>query len=347
MNSPETGGPCWRADLAASRDLDRQEKAGFPIILGWYEKWRIGAGLLPGRDSAAAFWRAQVMAKPREPWQLEQWAAAMRWYFAWLHQCQEGGSSGICLEERVRRAVDRTGARRGLAWRTRRTYAGWAGRFARWAGDSRSAMDPEKAREWLTSLVAEGGVAFSTQKQALNALAFFFKEVCGQEQVDLGVKMRRTQPRMPVVLSLHEVALVLARLPQDCRLAAELQYGSGLRLNEVNALRVKDVDQDRGQVTVRGGSDLGTLEELLGHADLRTSQIYTHVARDVGDCVLRSPLDSWSAKETSLLTPDDSQRPGFAVTGWAGGGDRRHQYRPGSEYHPRSPHPPYHPARHD
>src|SRR5690606_1862400 len=38
-----------------------------------------------------------------------------------------------------------------------------------------------------------------------------------------------------------------------CRLAAELQYGAGLRLKELLNLRVKDVDEARGQLTVRGG----------------------------------------------------------------------------------------------
>ncbi|MEJ6560792.1 MAG: tyrosine-type recombinase/integrase, partial [Akkermansiaceae bacterium] len=36
-------------------------------------------------------------------------------------------------------------------------------------------------------------------------------------------------------------------------LAAELQYGAGLRLSELMSLRIKDLDLDRGTVTVRQG----------------------------------------------------------------------------------------------
>jgi len=153
----------WLEDLRASRDVTRAEKSGFEMVLGWYEKWRVARGAEPGRESAAVFWKAQVQAKRREPWQLEQWAEAVRWYLAWLGKCREAGGSGESLEERVRRAVDQAGARRGLALRTRRTYAGWAGRYARWVGGAREVMDPGKARDWLSWLVTEGKVSFATQ----------------------------------------------------------------------------------------------------------------------------------------------------------------------------------------
>jgi integrase len=50
-----------------------------------------------------------------------------------------------------------------------------------------------------------------------------------------------------------EVEAILARLTGDCWLMASLMYGSGLRVAECAALRVKDVDLERGEIVVRDG----------------------------------------------------------------------------------------------
>lgn len=92
--------------------------------------------------------------------------------------------------------------------------------------------------------------------QVLNALAFFFKYVCGVEEPAFGVKLRKTGERVPVVLSKPETQRVFEKIKTVSKryeLAARLQYGAGLRLSELVRLRIKDVDLERGTVTVRCG----------------------------------------------------------------------------------------------
>ena len=254
MNSALAAGSglyAWSKDLEASRDVNDRERAAFEMLLGWLEQFRVNLGLPAGREACARFWKESVLAKPREPWQTEQWAMAIRWYLRWVENRYETGGEVRTLEERVRMAVEKAGARRGLALRTRETYGQHAGRFARWTGDAGEVRKPERARDYLSALVSERKVSFATQKQALNALVFFFKDVCGMEEVDLEVRLRKTEPRLPVVLDVKEVLAVLDKIDKRYALLARIQYGGGLRLKELVSLRVKDVDEIRGMITIR------------------------------------------------------------------------------------------------
>ena len=256
---------CWRRDLAGFRGLTDRERTGFLLVLEWFENFRLRHEMEAGRDAAKAFWRTEVLRedRKREAWQLDQWSDAMQWYLNWLKACEDAGADHRSLAERVRAAVHSAGSRRGLALRTKQCYGAWAARFASYAGDEREVMKVETASRFLTSVVADEDCAYSTQKQALNALAFFFKQVCGVEEPVFQVKLRKTGTRIPVVLSKDETQRLFENLEAAAKeakgnegrygLAARLQYGAGLRLSELVRLRIQDVDLGRGTLTVRMG----------------------------------------------------------------------------------------------
>jgi integron integrase len=252
---------CWRKDLAEFRGLTDRERAGFLLVLEWFENFRQRRELPAGRDAAKAFWRSEVTreGREREKWQLEQWGDAIQWYLNWLNACCESGADHRSLPERVRAAVHLSGARRGLAERTKQCYGAWAARYAKFGGSEYEVMQVATATRFLTAVVVDEDCAYSTQKQALNALAHFFKYVLGVKEPVFGVKLRDTGTRVPVVLSKPETQKLFGELREreqkEARyeLAARLQYGAGLRLSELVRLRVQDVDVGRGTVTVRQG----------------------------------------------------------------------------------------------
>ena len=153
----------------------------------------------------------------------------------------------------MRQASDSVGMRRGLAKRTRQSYGSWIARYGLFAKTAQVAMKPETATAFLGWIVEKQHCSFATQKIALNALVFFFRDVCGKEEVKFDVRLKKTPKRLPTVLAQEEIPKLITQLENRYCLAAKLQYGAGLRLSELVNLRVKDVDLQRGMITIRGG----------------------------------------------------------------------------------------------
>lgn len=139
--------------------------------------------------------------------------------------------------------------------RTVDAYCHWVRRFVRFnrmrhPGD----MGVEEINAFLTHLAVEAHVSASTQTQALSALLFLYRHVFGLDLGDLGDVVRARRPvRLPVVLTRHEVARVLAEIDRDYHLIAALIYGTGMRLNECLGVRVLDIDFERSEICVRNG----------------------------------------------------------------------------------------------
>lgn len=143
---------------------------------------------------------------------------------------------------------------RHYARRTVKTYEQWLRRFLRFHEMRHPReMGSAEVNAFLTHLAVEANVSASTQNQALAALLFLYRELLERDLELDGVVRARTRQRLPVVLSEAEVRAVRERLEGDPALVVGLLYGSGLRLMEALRLRVKDLDFQRRELTVRDG----------------------------------------------------------------------------------------------
>ncbi|HHJ38050.1 MAG TPA: integron integrase [Methylothermaceae bacterium] len=138
--------------------------------------------------------------------------------------------------------------------RTEEVYRDWLKRFLIFAGKAPESVTSEDAGAFLSHLAIERNVSISTQKQALNALNFYFKHIL-QRELELadGFQPAKRSRKLPVVLSREEVNRLLGHLEGIHRLMAGLMYGTGMRLMEVVRLRVQDVDFGRSSIIVRDG----------------------------------------------------------------------------------------------
>ncbi len=152
---------------------------------------------------------------------------------------------------------------RHYARRTVNTYEQWLRRFLRFHGRRHPReMGSAEVNAFLSHLAVDLQVSASTQNQALAALLLLYRELLERDLELEGVVRARTRRRLPVVLSEAEVRAVRQRLEGEAALVVGLLYGSGLRLMEALRLRVKDLDVQRRELTVRdgkGGKDRLTL----------------------------------------------------------------------------------------
>lgn len=153
------------------------------------------------------------------------------------------------LLDRVRTAV----RVRHYSRRTEEAYVTWIRRFILFNGKRHpSAMGADEVNRFLSMLATERHVSASTQTQALCAILFLYRHVLEDSLPWLEDIVRaRRSTHLPVVLSVDEVRRILTIMEGVPGTVARLLYGSGLRLLEALMLRVKDVDFDRGQITVR------------------------------------------------------------------------------------------------
>ena len=220
--------------------------------------------------------------------------------------------------------------------RTEDAYVHWIRRYIVFHGrrHPRDLGAPEIST-FVTWLAVERRVAASTQNQALSAVLFLYRAVLRQEVGAVELLPRARMPaKVPVVLTVAEVRTVLDALSGVPRIVAMLLYGAGLRLQECLELRVKDLDFERREITVRRGKGQKDRRVMLPDA-LREALQY-HL-----ECVRRTHHADLAAGFGQVVLPGalDRKYP-HAATEWswqfvfpAGRICRDERFGPPTRYH--------------
>jgi integron integrase len=167
-------------------------------------------------------------------------------------------------------SVRETIRRKHYSLRTESTYIDWIKRYILFHRKRHPAeMGAPEMEQFLNYLAVQKKVAASTQNQALSALVFLYREVLRKDFEWMENLERAKRPaRLPIVLTEIEVHTVLAQLDGQLWLMASLLYGAGLRLMECVRMRVKDIDFEYRQITVRDGKGNKDRVTMLPEASL-------------------------------------------------------------------------------
>ena len=149
---------------------------------------------------------------------------------------------------------------RGMGEKTQKAHIRNVKHFAAFLGRSPDTATPEELRSYQLKMTQDG-VSVSTYNIRIISLRFFFGVTCGREEMKRFMQFHRKPRKLPVVLSVEEVADVLAAVPVPglkYRAALGISYGAGLRASEVCHLKVTDIDSGRMLIHVdegKGGRD--------------------------------------------------------------------------------------------
>jgi integron integrase len=265
----------WESALCQS-GLPPRRRESMAITIRWYLSWARRGRVPVDFDSARDF-IAQVEVEKRPPLhRLEQWKEALRWFFREGRRRMRSLEASLPVENQPpeerddckpcdglmapapggwRERLIRLIRVRKYSYRTEQSYGEWLTRFERFVrGRDLGNCGPEEVKAFLDDLAVRGKVSASTQRQALNALVFFYREALERDLGDFSDYQRaKAKVNLRTALSRAEANRLLEEVEPAMKLLVQLLLGSGLRLNECLRLRVQHLDQDRHLIQIRGG----------------------------------------------------------------------------------------------
>ena len=209
------------------------------------------------------------LSKKHEQWQVDQAAQAIKLYqFFETRNKSASSRHALGTDAQWRAVADDMRNMLRLKHRslhTARVYLGWVRQFYQYLkGKSPTKLESRDVKNFMTFLAVERKVSASTQNQAFNAILFLFRHTLEKNIDEIADAVRaKRKNRLPVVLSRSEIECLFKNIKGLNLLMAKTIYGCGLRLSECVKLRVKDIDFDRGAVTIRAGKGDKDRETVL------------------------------------------------------------------------------------
>ena len=142
---------------------------------------------------------------------------------------------------------------RGFTDETRNDYVRRVRAFAAFIRRSPDTATAEDLRRFQLHQ-RQSGMQPPSINNSVSALRFFFTATLDRPDLARRLTVVREPRRLPVVLSVEEVTLLLQSAPgAKYKAALATAYGAGLRVSEVVALKVGDIDSERMLLRVEQG----------------------------------------------------------------------------------------------
>lgn len=187
---------------------------------------------------------------------------------------------------------------RNLAARTQKNYIAHVAGFAKYFGKSPDELDIEAVRQYQLYLLNQRKLSPEAVNQYISSVKFLYLITLEMPWTSEYFPRVRRPHKLPVVLSQEEVLAFFDNVPSlKYRAALMVCYGAGLRISEAVALKVSDIDSERGLLRVEQGKGHKDRYAMLSPRLLDVLRRYYRATRPQG-CYL---FPSWR-KEQHLCT---------------------------------------------
>ena len=166
--------------------------------------------------------------------------------------------------------------------KTQLDYVRAVRKFAQYLKRSPDTASVEELRNYQLHLV-DNGVSPASLNSSISGLKFFFAITLGRPELVAKMQPVHLPRKLPVILSPEEVGRLIAaagNLKHQTALA--LAYATGLRVNEVVALKVGDIDSERMTLRVEQGKGQKDRYAMLSPVLLERLRVWWRVARAQG-----------------------------------------------------------------
>lgn len=169
---------------------------------------------------------------------------------------------------------------RGFAARTQKSYLAAVSALAKYYRRPPDLLTAQEVEAYHLHLIVERKLAYSSVNQSTSACRFLFDKVLKRPQARFDIPMAKVPKSLPCVLSRDEVSRLLAASPNPrARALLTVTYAAGLRVSEVCALQLVDIESepDRMCLKVRGGKGGKDRYTMLSPLLLQTLRDYWHL----------------------------------------------------------------------
>jgi integrase/recombinase XerD len=176
----------------------------------------------------------------------------------------------------LRRRMLEDMAMRGLREDTQHDYLRFVRSFAAFLGRSPDTATAEDVRRFQVHQ-HESGAQAPTINNSVSALRFFFTVTLERPDLSRRLVLIRHPRKLPAVLSVEEVWRLLEAAPGiKYKAALGTAYGAGLRVSEVAALKVDDIDSTRMLIRVEQGKGRKDRNAMLSPQLLELLRLWWH-----------------------------------------------------------------------